>query len=158
MAMCDAPLCALPIAAEPFASATGLGVMAPFAGFGVQGVFEFRAEIFWATETQWRFIARDSDGEEMLGVTDKAPEEKVWYECEFIDVLRGASIVAYAFGSLGSVNVLGSELVFNGEVNHSVRVLVSGVGEDETAELRFNVTCSDGSARKRTLKIRGREL
>jgi hypothetical protein len=137
---------------------SGVGVMAPFAGFGTQSDVPFRGQTFWATETQWRFKARDSDSEAMLGTTDKHPEEKVWYECDFIDVLRGASINTYSYGAIGDLNVLSLQVVSNGEVNHLVRALVNGVPLGETAQLRFVVYCSDGTERHRSLKIRGRWL
>ena len=128
--------------------------MAPFMGFGLQGALPIRGELFWANETQARFRARESDGEEMLGVTDKDPIEKVWYEVDFIDILHGATISALLIGSFGSVTALSTEIVDG----HLARVLVSGVGLNETALLRFDIDCSDGSHRKRSLKIRGREL
>ena len=158
MTLATLPIAVVPLLASTALSSSGGGIMAPLAGFGTQSEIEFRGELFWATETRARFRARESDGEEMLGVTDKAPEEKVWYECDFIDVLHGASITILQFGSLGSVNVLAQETVSNGETVHLARALVSGVGQGETAQLRFVVTCSDGTVRKRTLKIRGREL
>lgn len=158
MTLAALPLASEAIAADSSPSSSGTGTMAPFAGFGTQTEIEFRGELFWATETQMRFSARESDGEQMLGVTDKGPEEKVWYECDFIDILHGASILSLAMGSVGTATVLAQELVSNGEVTHLARVLVSGVSLGETAQLRFNATCSDGSFRKRSLKIRGRDL
>lgn len=90
----------------------------------------------------------------MLGTTDKDPTEKVWYEFEFLDILHKATINSVSFGVFGSITVLSSEV----EDGHFVRALVSGVGLNESAVLRVNIDCSDGSLRKRSLKIRGRDL
>lgn len=158
MAICNAPLGIWPIASEPLDGATGLGILAPLRGFGTQSTIEFRGEIFWAFETQATFAARESDTDQMLGVTDKVPEEKVWYECEFIDIIHGANILTLLMTTVGSVVVLAQQLVSNGEIFHKARVLVTGVALGETAKLRFYITCSDGSYRRRTLKIRGREI
>ncbi len=153
------PLASAPLAAEDaVVSSTGTGSMAPFSGVGTQGTIEFRGERFWATETRARWRARESDCNEMLGVTDKDPAEKVRYECDFIDILHGASITTLSFGTLGGLNVLSQELVSNGEQTHLARVLVEGGTVGVPAVLRFNVLCSDGAFRKRTLKIRVREL
>lgn len=159
MTIASSPLAALPIAAEgASASSSGAGALAPFTGFGVQGSSAFRGERFWATETRTRWRARESDSQEMLGTTDKDPIEKVWYECDFLDVLNGASITQLTMGSFGSVTVMSTETVSNGAQVHLARALVSGVGLGELAKLRFQVLCSDGAYRKRSLRIRGREL
>ncbi len=159
MTLCALPLAVAPLAAEGGSvSSTGAGAMAPFSGVGTQGTIEFRGERFWATETRTRWRARESDSR-MLGVTDKVPTfEKVWYECDFLDVLHGASITGASFPITGSITVLSHELVSNGSQVHLARALVGGGALGETATLGFYVDCSDGARRYRTLKIRGRNL
>ncbi len=138
------------------ASSSSVGVMAPLSGYGTQGAQAFRGESFRATETQWSFRARD--GKEMLGVTDKWSWDKIWYECDFIDVLRGASILTFnpATG-VGSIAMLSHELVSNGEAVHKVRVLLSAGTVNTTESFYFRVSCSDGSYITRRLKIRIKE-
>ena len=153
------PLSSAPIAAEgESVSSSGTGSMAPFSGVGTQGTIEFRGERFWATETRTRWRARESDSQAMLGTTDKVPGEKVWYECDFLDVLHGASLTAVSLPVTGGITVLSHELVSNGAQVHLVRALVDGGSLGETATLSFYVDCSDGARRYRTLKIRMRML
>lgn len=151
------------LAAEPLASDTSAasssasGTMAPFEGFGTQGDFDFRGVRYWASEGQTRFRARESDGSEVLGITDKDGFEKVWYEIDLIDILHGASILSMVTGITGGVTVLSQELVSNGESTHMARVLI-GAGSPVDSMVRFYFTCSDGSQRVRSLKIRSRLL
>lgn len=154
---------ALPIATAAIASlssgasSSGVGVMGPFVGSGSQGALALRMQKFWASESPWRFIAKDSDGDDMIGTTDKDPIEKVWYELEFIDVLRGANILS-ANSSSTRVSIFSQELVSNGDTTHAVRLLVGNGETGQTGEVRVDLNCSDGSVRKRTLKVRGRKL
>jgi hypothetical protein len=94
----------------------------------------------------------------MLGTTDKDPYERVWYECDFLDVLNGASITQLIMGVDSPLVLLASETQSNGEQVHLARALVVNGGLGQTSRLRFQVQCWDGSSRKRTLRIRGREL
>lgn len=151
------------LAADPLASDGSLspsaasGTMAPFAGFATQSGFDFRGVRYWASESQTRFRARESDGSEVLGITDKDGFEKVWYEIDLIDILHGASIVSMVSGIVGGVTLLAQELVSNGETVHMARVLI-GAGSVTDSMVRFYFTCSDGSQRVRSLKIRSRLL
>lgn len=159
MSLGSLPLAAAPLAAEAASvSSTGTGSMAPFSGVGTQGTIEFRGERFWATETRTRWRARESDCNDMLGVTDKDPAERVWYEVDFIDILNGASITTLTPSVIGSVLVLSQELVSNGAQTHLARVLVSGGGIGILSGVKFYAQCSDGAFRARTLRIRVREL
>jgi len=159
MTIATSPLASLPIAAEgAVASSSGSGALAPFAGVGTQGTIEFRGERFWAAETQTRFRARESDSQEMLGTTDKTPLEKVWYECDFLDLLNGADITSLTLWTQGTMSVVSSETESNGAQVHLARALVTGVGVGEVSKLTYIVQCSDGALRARSLKIRGREL
>ncbi len=159
MSLGSLPLAAAPLAAEGASvSSSGTGAMAPFSGVGTQGTIEFRGERFWATETRARWRARESDGNEMLGTTDKDPAERVWYEVDFIDVLNGASITSLVMATGGNFTVLTQELVSNGEQVHLARVLVSGGVYGPGERLKFYAQCSDGSLRARSLKIRLRDL
>ena len=158
MTIAASPLAALPIAAEGGSGySTGSGSLAPFTGFGVQGSSAIRGERFWATETRARWRARESDSE-MLGTTDKDPYERVWYECDFIDILNGASITRFEVGVDSPLVVLATETASNGSQVHLARVLIVNAGLGQTSRVRFEVLCSDGSQRKRSLRIRGREL
>lgn len=136
---------------------SSVGVMAPLSAYGTQGSHEFRGESYRATETQWRFQARD--GSEMLGTTDKFAWDKIWYECEFIDVLRGATIVAFnpAVSPGFTSSILSQQLVSNGETVHKVRVLLGGGTANTEGSFYFRVTASDGSHITRRLKIRIKE-
>lgn len=161
MTLGASPIAATPIAAAAAASSSsgGIGALAPFSGFGTQGEPEFRGVRFWANETQSRFVARESDGDEMLGTTDKDPTERVWYEFDFIDLLKGASILSVALTVTPGLSVVTYETVSNGESVHLLRMLAAGggpVGSDFI--LKATVSCSDGSIRARSLKIRSKEL
>jgi hypothetical protein len=157
------PIATEAIAADPTAVSSllpyGAGVLAPFAGSGYQGDFEFRGERFWANSPPTRFRARETDGEGMIGTTDKDPLEYVWYEVDWSDVLNGASIVTVSYSLDAGLTLLGQSLETNGEVNFLTRFFLSGGPTVGTAYLaRVSVVCSDASRRKRTLKIRSREL
>jgi hypothetical protein len=159
MSIASLPLASGPIAAAAESvSSSGGGALAPFTGFGVQGSFVFRGERFWATETQTRWRARESDSQQMLGTTDKAPLEKVRYEMDFLDILNGSSITSFSISVTGSLVPLSSETVSNGEQVHLVRTLVSGGSVGVTDLLSFRVQCADGALRVRSIKVRGREL
>lgn len=133
--------------------------MDPFAGFGSQGDLEFRGERFWANCPPTRFWAKETDGENMVGTTDKDPAEYVWYEIDWSDILNGASIVSASYSLDTNLALLGSSIETNGEVNFLTRFFLSGGTSPGTSYLaRVSIVCSDGSRRKRTLKIRSREL
>ncbi len=133
--------------------------MAPFAGFGTQGVLEFRGVRYWASEDKTRFRARDTDGDELLGVTDKDSFEKVWYEIDLIDILHGASIQSMIPVASSGITVYSQELVSNGQSTHMVRALIGGSASfDIDSLVRFHFICSDGSQRVRSLKIRTKLL
>jgi hypothetical protein len=158
MSIASLPLAAVPLAAEGASvSSSGVGVLAPFTGFGLQGSSALRGERLWATETRARWRARESDSE-MLGTTDKDPAEKVWYECDFLDVLNGASITELVVGADSPLVVLSTQTVSNGAQVHLARALVVAGDLGVTSRVRFQVQCSDGAYRKRSLRVRGREL
>jgi hypothetical protein len=153
------PIASEAIAADPSFSGAGAGVMAPFAGSGYQDDVEFRGERFWANSPPTRFRARETDGEGMIGTTDKDPTEYVWYEIDWSDVLNGASILSAAYQLDTNLALLGQSIETNGEVNFLTRFFLSGGTSAGNSYLaRVTVSCSDGSRRKRTLKIRSREL
>lgn len=155
---------ALPIATAAIASlssgasSSGVGVMGPFVGSGSQGALALRMQKFWANEGPWRFIAKDSDGDDMIGTTDKDPIEKVWYELEFIDILRGADIISATPTVDGLSTIFSQALVSNGDTTHAVRLLIGNGIAGQTSAVSLYLTCSDGSFRRRTLKVRGRKL
>ena len=91
----------------------------------------------------------------MLGTTDKYRIEKVWYEVDMVDILRGASILTCDVSSSEPLLYIHTqELVSNGETTHKVRALVSNGRDNSLAVLGFLCHCSDGSERYRFLRIR----
>lgn len=126
--------------------------MGPFVGWGSQATTTYRRQKFWASETPALFRARETDGDNMIGTTDKDPVEKVWYELEFVDILRGATILSASPSAMG-VTIYAQEAS-----DTAVRLLVGNGETGQTGEARVDLVCSDGSVRKRTLKVRGRKL
>lgn len=152
-------ICEEAIAAETPPIADSSGELTSFGGYGAQGTIQYRGERFWATAPPTRFRARESDHDDMLGVTDKDPEEKVWYEVDWTDVLNGASILSASYVLDTNLVLLAHSIDTNGEVNYLTKFFLGGATNLGTTYFaRVSVVCSDGSRRKRTLKIRSREL